>query len=105
MHWFGRGAIAYGVGLVVVAAMASVPGVLDAEQAAIGFLVNRFDPPYPVAVGVVHFTPFAALVLIAYGITTRAFVLKTDDETRCRRCDYILRGLTEPRCSECGERI
>lgn len=28
-----------------------------------------------------------------------------DDETRCRRCQYILRGLTEPRCPECGERI
>ena len=27
------------------------------------------------------------------------------DETRCRRCGYILRGLAEPRCSECGERI
>jgi hypothetical protein len=28
-----------------------------------------------------------------------------DIETRCRKCDYILRGLTEPRCPECGERI
>lgn len=26
-------------------------------------------------------------------------------ETRCRRCGYILRGLSEPRCPECGERI
>ena len=26
-------------------------------------------------------------------------------ETRCRKCNYILRGLTEPRCPECGERI
>ena len=26
-------------------------------------------------------------------------------ETRCRKCGYILRGITEPRCSECGERI
>ena len=26
-------------------------------------------------------------------------------ETRCRKCGYILRGLTEPRCPECGERI
>lgn len=26
-------------------------------------------------------------------------------ETRCRRCSYILRGLREPRCSECGEDI
>ncbi len=26
-------------------------------------------------------------------------------ETRCRKCGYILRGIPEPRCSECGERI
>ena len=29
----------------------------------------------------------------------------TDTETRCRNCGYILRGLTEPRCPECGEGI
>ena len=28
-----------------------------------------------------------------------------DHETRCRKCGYILRGITEPRCPECGERI
>jgi len=28
-----------------------------------------------------------------------------DDETRCRKCGYILRGISEPRCPECGERI
>ena len=28
-----------------------------------------------------------------------------DRETRCRKCDHILRGLSEPRCPECGERI
>ncbi len=28
-----------------------------------------------------------------------------DNELRCRKCSYILRGLTEPRCPECGERI
>lgn len=28
-----------------------------------------------------------------------------DNETRCRACGHILRGLTEPRCPECGERI
>jgi hypothetical protein len=28
-----------------------------------------------------------------------------DGETRCRQCNYILRGITEPRCPECGEPI
>lgn len=27
------------------------------------------------------------------------------DMTRCRKCNHILRGLTEPRCPECGEAI
>lgn len=26
-----------------------------------------------------------------------------DPETRCRRCRYVLRGLTRPQCPECGE--
>ena len=26
-----------------------------------------------------------------------------DGTCRCRKCGYILRGLTEPRCPECGE--
>ena len=28
-----------------------------------------------------------------------------DEHTRRRKCEYILKGITEPRCSECGERI
>ncbi len=28
-----------------------------------------------------------------------------DALTRCRACGHILRGLSEPRCPECGERI
>ena len=29
----------------------------------------------------------------------------TPKKTLCRKCGYILKGLTEPRCSECGEKI
>jgi hypothetical protein len=28
-----------------------------------------------------------------------------DNETRCRKCGYILRGISAPRCPECGEQI
>ena len=28
-----------------------------------------------------------------------------DPYTRCRKCQYILAGLSEPRCPECGEAI
>jgi hypothetical protein len=30
---------------------------------------------------------------------------RRESETHCRKCGYILRGLSEPRCPECGERI
>ena len=45
--------------------------------------------------------PFVASVL-THVLTPRAV---NDEHTRCGKCGYILKGLTEPRCSECGERI
>ena len=45
--------------------------------------------------------PLAAAVLV-HALTPRE---KKDGHTRCGKCGYILKGLTEPRCSECGERI
>ncbi len=45
--------------------------------------------------------PLAATVF-AHVLTPRE---KKDGHTRCGKCGYILKGLTEPRCSECGERI
>jgi hypothetical protein len=43
----------------------------------------------------------------AYVVLTRRYGPRPDyeRETLCRRCGYILRGITEPRCPECGERI
>ena len=41
--------------------------------------------------------PFVASVLTPREVN--------DGHTRCGKCGYILKGLTEPRCSECGERI
>lgn len=32
-------------------------------------------------------------------------VSRSPKETRCRKCGYILRGIREPRCPGCGERI
>jgi hypothetical protein len=32
-------------------------------------------------------------------------IRRRSQELHCRRCDYILRGLSEPRCPECGEAI
>jgi hypothetical protein len=53
----------------------------------------------------VHLTILIALAV--YGLLTLYLRPKTipDRETRCRKCGHILRGITEPRCPECGERI
>ena len=53
---------------------------------------------------------FCGFPLIAAGVAgfvVYRFLRKraADRETRCRRCGYILRGISEPRCPECGERI
>ncbi|MCH8851065.1 MAG: hypothetical protein IID41_00270 [Planctomycetes bacterium] len=45
--------------------------------------------------------PIATAVL-AHVLTPKEIL---DGHTRCGKCGYILKGLTEPRCSECGERI
>jgi len=43
--------------------------------------------------------------LMFLAILPKGDALVGDGETRCRKCGYILRGITEPRCPECGERI
>jgi hypothetical protein len=46
--------------------------------------------------------PVLGIVLIVWLLRKK----RADDrETRCRKCGYILRGITEPRCPECGEKI
>jgi hypothetical protein len=50
-----------------------------------------------------------ALVLCVLPITMAVIAAQPDthidEECRCRRCRYLLRGLREPRCPECGESI
>ena len=49
---------------------------------------------------------FVLMPILVYNVLSR-FAPSTDNpsETRCRKCNYILRGISEPRCPECGERI
>ena len=41
--------------------------------------------------------------LVVFWRLTPSFV--ADGHTRCGHCGYILKGLPEPRCPECGEAI
>lgn len=48
------------------------------------------------------------VIAIAVGVLAYHFLMVKgcpDGEIRCRKCQYILKGITEPRCPECGERI
>ncbi|MCZ6653216.1 MAG: hypothetical protein O7D91_09340 [Planctomycetota bacterium] len=54
------------------------------------------------------FNPFRPLkkdIIYGYFVDPRDNAGSSEGHTRCGKCGYILKGLTEPRCSECGERI
>ncbi|MCH8054513.1 MAG: hypothetical protein IH895_10665 [Planctomycetes bacterium] len=78
------------VGLFLGGSMVLFPGGVATWYLAALFFILAF------LVG-----PIIATVL-AHILTPKEWL---DGETRCRKCGYILKGLTEPRCSECGERI
>ncbi len=51
--------------------------------------------------------PFTLFPVAIYGTLTRRYYRDRPHvgETTCRKCGYILRGIREPICSECGEQI
>lgn len=96
MHWAWRGALAV---LMACAVLLPVNYILKRTLR----LKVLADPVYQICTEVTYM----AVPVVAYGVLTRACGpgRRCDRETRCRRCGYILRGLVEPRCPECGERI
>jgi hypothetical protein len=50
--------------------------------------------------------PFLFISIAVYSWTTKRFGPEGPfRETYCRKCGHILRGISEPRCPECGEKI
>ena len=47
---------------------------------------------------------FTACACVGWVLVSIA-AFRGDGETRCRKCGYILKGLSEPRCPECGTPI
>lgn len=74
-------------------------------------LRSRLDAIIPNALWRGSFVLLTVLPAALIGVCTFATLSKHyqkghgDGESHCRRCGYILRGLSEPRCSECGEWI
>lgn len=107
LHWFWRAAIAVGAGFVVervlfyvpAAGIALPPGATPTQRF---MLAIRASGPFDLVVGLLALT----VPLVVYCHLTRRYERRiAASETRCRKCHYILRGITEPRCPECGERI
>jgi len=102
MHWFWRAAIAVGAAyglcwgwnwFVVV-------------PLALRQIERGYDPSSIWAFNNVSWLVQLATAVGIYGLLTRRYYeSRPTGETRCRRCGYILRGISEPRCPECGERI
>ncbi|MBK8268283.1 MAG: YcxB family protein [Planctomycetes bacterium] len=92
----GRIVRAFAGGLA--AAFLASPGLHGFAQMLMPRIVDSEAYPFfaPIA-------PAAIGVAIALWVASKVSLL--DYETRCRRCQYVLKSLVEPRCPECGERI
>ena len=105
VHWFWRAVIALGIGAHLAA---PIRGELTIWFSA---LMTRQGSPTLQAIGL--FGVFGVGIITVALSTVPVYMLlgrfiaspAPYGETRCRKCNYILRGLTEPRCPECGERI
>ncbi|MHC4671729.1 MAG: hypothetical protein ACYTF1_02260 [Planctomycetota bacterium] len=98
MHRFWRGTIAVVTGSVCGFSFQYFLGWI------IEFVVVRTDELC--AALLLMFMPTALLAIVVFLMLTRLYGPKyIDPNTRCRKCGYILRGIPEPRCSECGEKI
>ncbi|MBN1858453.1 hypothetical protein JW848_04530 [Candidatus Bipolaricaulota bacterium] len=126
MHWFWRAVIAIGVTAVYYSLNVVHPPVIDIHgridsgiravfSSWLGDKTTRqissrdyiIEPAwrFRVSKSIAWGVPLALIPLAVYGGLSLLASRKTDGETRCRKCGYILRGISEPRCPECGERI
>jgi len=113
-HWFCRATLALaGATLIEVGVLyLSKHGETQLVLGSLGYLRQLGLPQWlhrPLAIVVLaasQHLPFGIVTLGLFGLLTRFWSTRQlDGETRCRKCGYILRGITEPRCSECGEKI
>ena len=67
--------------------------------------------PFQLHIGVLAFVmplvSFGAVLASGVAFVVACFrdVKRDLEHIHCLKCNYILKGLTEPRCPECGERI
>jgi hypothetical protein len=87
----------------------SVTDTKDLHETVAEFVDDLLEPLFGFGFGVScgWFLPILLGAFLFFALLRRLFApaVIDDGETRCRKCRYILRGITEPRCPECGERI
>jgi hypothetical protein len=100
MHWFWRGAIAF----IFSVSCVSILGI--------AIMAMHFAKVLPLSSWWIQMIfDLTALAtspttgILCWTYVTRKWPPPHERETRCRKCGYILRGISEPKCSECGEVI
>ena len=99
MHWLWRsvfamvwGGLAFGLLLVILGVTVRTMSV-------------KTQPTFVSACAVLAVFVILPSLVVTVAIYANLEQERPDRETRCRKCGYILRGISEPRCPECGERI
>ena len=111
LRWFWRGGIAAAIGLTVNAISVAwlTEGPLEDLGHGMWSKVNSvlaWSDATTLVFWVICGAPIFALTFGVYGLLTWRFAPgEPIVELHCRRCHHILRGLSEPRCPECGEAI
>jgi hypothetical protein len=115
MHWFWRAAISTAL-TCIYGASTSFNGPLNATHNALFRSVVQLEAHLfdgsktsldeQIGWAVAWVLPYCLLLLVVFGLLTVCFPRDAaGGETLCRKCGYNLRGISEPRCPECGERI
>ena len=102
MHWLWRSVIGIFVGTIVF--MIVLPFLIVGSP--LHSLLHQ-HLSVELELWLIVVLPCLSAALLVYGQLTRDFApgRARSRETLCRKCGYILRGISEPRCPECGERI
>lgn len=109
MHWLWRYLVAMTAGSACGLAGFGLYELLTHMTTSFRFFIGGMRAQFGQAGIVVLFgllIPMTAAVAV-YGLLTWRWGPRAadDNEVRCRKCRHILRGLTLPRCPECGEPI
>ncbi len=114
MRWYWAALLS--IAAYAAAVLASALLVLGIGDWPNGPLVHAIDDIYALLREYVGSPPAQHIILVGLGIPAGVVAVATygllrrgavpgDGYLHCLKCGYILKGITEPRCPECGERI